>query len=89
MISDESRNKYMTLLIGIAIGAMLGFVFGMFMSGSAAPDPYYGLARIEPFYTTVIGCIIAFGFALLYVYIAEWSKLDKSKKEQPREAGVE
>nr|MDO8085679.1 hypothetical protein [Candidatus Sigynarchaeum springense] len=34
MLTDEKRNKYLNLLIGIAVGAILGFIFAMFVSGS-------------------------------------------------------
>jgi divalent metal cation (Fe/Co/Zn/Cd) transporter len=70
---------------------MLGFIFGMFMSGhiSAPADQMFGIARIEPVSTTFIGCFIALGFGCLYIYIAEWSKLVGAKKEKPREKGVE
>ncbi|MEX2726052.1 MAG: hypothetical protein Q6353_002260 [Candidatus Sigynarchaeum springense] len=110
MLTDENRNKYMILLIGIAIGAMCGFVFAMFVSGSITqawtwkiadtynppttpfpqpPDPYVGIPRIDVFSTTLVGCIIAIAFALIYVYLVEWSKLGKARNATITTKGAE
>ncbi len=85
----------MTLLIGIAIGAILGFVFGMFVSGTiTAPSPtnpsqMVGIPRIDALSTTLIGCVISIGVVLLYLYILEWSKGTKVPKEVASAKGVE
>jgi uncharacterized membrane protein len=110
LLTEEKRNQYITLLIGIAIGAMLGFVFAMFESGSITqawtwkiaatynspasntiigPDPRTGFVRIDVFSTALVGCFIAIVFALVYVYIVEWSKLGKGRKAKVDTKGAE
>lgn len=81
----------MRLLIGIAIGMMLGFVFGMAVSGSVTSpaDPPVGLFRIDVFSTTFFGCLITLGFALVYLWLTEWSKNVGVMKARATEAGAE
>jgi predicted lysophospholipase L1 biosynthesis ABC-type transport system permease subunit len=89
MLSEEDRNNYLRLLIGIAIGMMLGFVFGMVVGGSLPTDPPVGLFRIDVFSTTFYGCLIALGFALVYLYLTEWSKKNSVVTARTTEAGAE
>jgi hypothetical protein len=92
----------MTLLIGITIGAMFGFVFGLFMSGTVTqvipkvippptsnPSQMFGVPRLEPVTTTIVGCIAAIGIGLLYLYITEWSKSTRVPKEKALAKGAE
>ncbi|MBN2152973.1 MAG: hypothetical protein JW839_16090 [Candidatus Lokiarchaeota archaeon] len=95
MLDEESRNKYLTLLIGITIGAILGFIFGMFVSGvnttpsTGNPSQMFGVPRIEPVTTTIVGCIASIGVVLLYLYITEWSKRASVPKEKTTARGAE
>ncbi len=89
MLTEEKRTQYLNLLIGIAVGAILGFLFGMFMGGSITtlsfgtpkPDPSLGFVRIDALSTTLIGCIVSVAFVLVYLYIVEWSKRNDVPKE--------
>ncbi len=110
LLTDEKRNQYIILLIGIAIGGMLGFIFAMFESGSITqawtwkiastynspasntlfgPDPRTGFVRIDVFSTALIGSFIAIAFALVYLYIVEWSKLGKARNANVTTKGAE
>ncbi len=97
LLTEENRNKYLVLLTGIAIGAMLGFIFGMFMGGSITsfsfgtpkPDPSLGYVRIDALSTTLIGCFITIGFVVVYLYLTEWSKRNRVPKETANAKGAE
>jgi ribose/xylose/arabinose/galactoside ABC-type transport system permease subunit len=61
--SEQKRKTLINYEIGIVIGLMFGFIFGMFVAG----------VQISVFWTTLIGCLITLGFAVLHTYLSEWS----------------
>jgi uncharacterized BrkB/YihY/UPF0761 family membrane protein len=90
MLSEEKRKTGLLLMIGIVIGLMLGFIFGWMVGGSIKPgDPSVGIPRIDVYPTVFIGCIIAIGFAFLYVYLTEWSARGADHIEKPKAKEVE
>ena len=72
--SDQKRRTLITYEKGIAIGLMFGFIFGMFASGG----------QVIVFWTTMIGCLITIGFAVLHLYLTEWS-VPKEERDGERE----
>jgi ABC-type xylose transport system permease subunit len=76
--SEQKRKTLITYEIGIAIGMMLGFIFGMFVAGP----------QIKVFWTVLIGCIITIGFAVLHLYLTEWS-VPKEERDGEAEENIE
>ncbi len=79
MLTEEDRRKYKTLLLGIGIGMIGGFLVAWLMN-----DPIDLKPTVGSFGVTFLGCFITIGFVLVYLYIAEWSKLQVAGEKNVR-----